>query len=260
MVYDKRKRLEIFLKISRIFVILSFTVLFIASMVYLYMDEVTYNLIILLLMAAVIVVILLTGLLVYIVTNAYKTGKINKTLALLVNRFIKLVIPIATVLGELFKMDKNIIRGFFVDINNIVVNSIGPKCECDQALILVPHCLQWAECGYKVTHNPYNCKSCGKCDIAKVLELADRYHIKLCIASGGTMARKAIQENKPKVIISVACNRDLISGILDVDDIPVIAIENSTPQGPCINTQVDSNKVEEAIKQVVRDLKLGVRR
>lgn len=248
----KRERLQVFLKIARIFVTLSFALLFTASMVYLYVNEATYHLIVLFIIAVLVAVILFAGFIIYIVSSAYKSRKINKAFAQIVNRFVKIVIPIAVELVGLFKMDKNVIRGFFVDINNIIVASMKPKCTNEKVLILVPHCLQWAGCGYKITNNPKNCRRCGKCNIDAIVGLAEKYRINLCIASGGTMARKAIQEYKPEVIISVACNRDLISGILDVERIPVIAIENTTPEGPCINTKVDVHEIQKQIKKVLK--------
>ncbi|WP_094546479.1 DUF116 domain-containing protein [Petroclostridium xylanilyticum] len=247
----KRERLQVFFKISQVFIALAFAALFIALMVYLYVDEVTYNLIMLILVVLVFIIILFSALLIYIIATAYRAGRINKTFALFINKFIKIVMSIAIDLVSILRIDKNIMRSFFVDINNIIVNSANPKSENDKILLLVPHCLQWAKCGYKVTNDPSNCKRCGKCDITRILDIAERYNIKICIASGGTMARKAIQENRTKLIISVACSRDLIHGILDIDNIPVIAIENTTPEGPCINTKVEVDKIEDAIRQVL---------
>ncbi|MDK2799885.1 MAG: uncharacterized protein PWP27_1424 [Clostridiales bacterium] len=251
----KKEKLQVFFKISQAFVVLSLAVLFIALMVYLYVDETTYNLIVLLLIIMVFAIVLFAGLLIYMITIAYKQGKINKGFALIIGKFIKPIMAVALELAKLLSIDKNTMRGFFVDINNIIVNSSNPKFKSDEILILVPHCLQWAKCGYKVTNDPFNCRRCGKCDITEILDIAEQYHVKVCIASGGTMARKAIKENKPAIIISVACSRDLISGILDVDYIPVIAIENLTPEGPCINTKVDVGKIKDTIERILLEEK-----
>ncbi|MGE4282616.1 MAG: DUF116 domain-containing protein, partial [Clostridia bacterium] len=245
----KKERLEVFLKISGVFSILSVIVLVAALLVYLYVDEATYNLIMLFLVIAVLIIILFAAGLIYIVINAYKKGRINKTFAFIISKFIKIVMSIAIDLVSLIRIDKNIARGFFVDLNNIIVSSAEPKFSREKILILAPHCLQWSKCGHKVTNDPLNCKRCGKCDINAILNIAEKYQVKVRIASGGTMARKAIVENKPGIIISVACSRDLISGILDIENIPVVAIENTTPEGPCLNTRVDVDKIEQAIKK-----------
>jgi hypothetical protein len=92
-----------------------------------------------------------------------------------------------------------------------------------------------------------NCKGCGKCEIKDLIALADEYQIKIAVATGGTLARRIIVQNKPEAIVAVACELDLTSGIQDSYPIPVIGILNDRPNGPCINTKVDILKVRSAI-------------
>ncbi|MDW7682313.1 MAG: DUF116 domain-containing protein, partial [bacterium] len=82
----------------------------------------------------------------------------------------------------------------------------------------------------------------------QVKELADKYQCLIFTVPGGELARKIIFEQRPAAIIGVACERDLMSGIRDVKNIPVIGIPNLRPEGPCKNTTVDSRMVEEAIR------------
>ena len=51
------------------------------------------------------------------------------------------------------------------------------------------------------------------------------------------------------MIIAVACERDLISGMMDISQIPVIGILNQRPYGPCRDTYVDVNKIEYYIQK-----------
>jgi uncharacterized protein len=70
----------------------------------------------------------------------------------------------------------------------------------------------------------------------------------LAVATGGTLARRIIVERRPKIIIAVACERDLSSGIQDSYPMPVFGITNHRPYGPCYDTDVDLERVEEALK------------
>ncbi len=54
-------------------------------------------------------------------------------------------------------------------------------------------------------------------------------------------------EKKPDVIIGVACERDLSSGIQDSYPIPVYGILNRRPFGPCYDTDVDLDLVERGL-------------
>ena len=54
-------------------------------------------------------------------------------------------------------------------------------------------------------------------------------------------------DKRPDMIIAVACDRDLTSGIQDTYPIPVFGILNKRPNGPCYDTDVDVDLVEEGL-------------
>jgi hypothetical protein len=70
----------------------------------------------------------------------------------------------------------------------------------------------------------------------------------IAVATGGTLARRIVVERRPKLIIAVACERDLSSGIQDSYPLPVYGILNRRPQGPCYDTLVNLERVEEALQ------------
>jgi hypothetical protein len=79
--------------------------------------------------------------------------------------------------------------------------------------------------------------------------IAHEYDCEIFTAGGGESARRRIAESRPSAVIGIACERDLVSGVRDVFPlIPVLAIPNVRPQGPCKETKVDIGKVEEAVK------------
>lgn len=159
------------------------------------------------------------------------------------------VYPFVSAMTRFYHYDKNSIKKFFICINNIFVNELKIKEASSDILILAPHCLQNYNCSIKVTSDPMICKECGKCKISELKKLHKQYRCKLAIATGGTLARKKVKEFNPKVIIAIACERDLISGILDITTIPVYGLLNERPNGPCINTTVNIKKVEKQIKK-----------
>ncbi|TCO78980.1 DUF116 domain-containing protein [Marinisporobacter balticus] len=157
-------------------------------------------------------------------------------------------------LSRLLGLDKNKIRSVFSELNNRLILLSNTHVVAEEILVLLPHCLQKSSCPHKITNHIDNCKRCGLCDIDKLIELKEKYNIKLFVATGGTLARKIIKETKPKAIIAVACERDLSSGILDVKNIPVIGILNERPEGPCVNTRVNLKKVEETIQYFITEV------
>lgn len=91
-----------------------------------------------------------------------------------------------------------------------------------------------------------------KCEIKDLMEISKKYNVKLSIASGGTMARNIIKNFKPELIIATACERDLISGLMDTVNLPVIGILNERPYGPCLDTRVDLNKITSILENLQR--------
>lgn len=165
---------------------------------------------------------------------------------------LKVFVKAFEILANLMKLDKNKIRGFYIDLNNRIVGTKKYKLDSSKILIILPHCVQNNECHLKVTGDIALCKKCGKCDLKDCLEMCQEFGINAIVATGGTLARKAIKDLKPKFIISVACERDLAAGIADVSGIPVIGILNTRPNGPCFNTNFDVALLRTQIEKVLK--------
>lgn len=161
---------------------------------------------------------------------------------------IKFFLPLMIMLGGILKIPKIKIEQSFIEINNQLVRSMGKLFKPGRILILMPHCVQYVNCKIKVTQDIKNCVKCGKCEIKDLLGIMDEYGIDIYISTGGTIARRKVYEKRPDVIVAVACERDLTSGIQDAYPLPVFGIVNKRPQGYCIGTGVDAALVRDAIK------------
>ncbi|MBZ4687181.1 MAG: uncharacterized protein PWQ96_1512 [Clostridia bacterium] len=155
--------------------------------------------------------------------------------------------PVALYLGKILGVDKETIKRSFIAVNNQLVKNQEVKLDPQEVMILAPHCLQWSECPHKITIDSKNCKRCGKCVVDDLHSLTEKYGVSFVVASGGTLARKFIKEFKPRAVVAIACERDLCSGIQDTP-LPVLGVLNIRPQGPCFNTCVNLEAVEEATK------------
>ncbi len=161
---------------------------------------------------------------------------------------IKVLLPLMSGVGKLFGVSKDQVRRSFIEINNQLLLAAHPRAPADKLLLLMPHCLQFHECKFRITGNTVHCQRCGKCSIKGLAELSDKYGVGLAVATGGTLARRIVVERRPELIIAVACERDLSSGIQDSYPLPVFGITNKRPHGPCYDTDVDLERVEEALK------------
>ena len=142
------------------------------------------------------------------------------------NLFIMLF-PAVARLAKSFGISRDRVSHSFIEVSNRLV---GPWRKEGMVLALVPRCLS---------------KELKK-EIRNIC--AGFPNVILHTAPGGTEARTIIRTIKPRAIVAVACERDLVTGIHDVaPKIPVIGIPNTRPLGPCKDTALDIEKFRSAI-------------
>ena len=192
----------------------------------------------------IILLILFSTMITYFILN---DNEVNKYAMKINYKIIRLIFPIMISMGKFAGISKDEIRNIFIKINNAYIYSKKYNFNSKDLIILIPHCIQNHNCKLKVTNDIDNCKKCGMCKINELLQLKEKYDTKIFIATGGTLARKVIIDNKPKAVIAVACERDLTSGVRDVKGIPVLGVFNLRPNGPCVDTNINIKEVENAI-------------
>ncbi len=133
-------------------------------------------------------------------------------------------------LGQKFGISRDRIGNSFIKAHNLIVKSHAGELRKDTLLILLPRCLE------KETRR-------------QVIDRTNGKAVQIVTAGGGEEARKAIHQYRPSLILAIACERDLISGIRDVaEKIPVLAIPNKRPEGPCKNTNLRFGELDDALR------------
>ncbi|MFO7803061.1 MAG: DUF116 domain-containing protein [Desulfovermiculus sp.] len=165
---------------------------------------------------------------------------------------IKCFLPLMTLVGKIMGISQEKVRGSFIRVNNEMVTAEGRRYSPGEILLLMPHCLQNSQCKYRLTYNIFNCRRCGECPIAGLLSLSEEFGVHLAIATGGTIARRIVVQTRPKIILAVACERDLASGIQDTYPLPVFGILNKRPHGPCLDTNVDIDQVRQWLQYFLK--------
>ncbi|MEW6067264.1 MAG: DUF116 domain-containing protein [Nitrospirota bacterium] len=166
---------------------------------------------------------------------------------------LKFLYPLFMFVGSFSKDKKEAFQKLIIDMNNKLVKK--ERLRIKKILLLLPHCLQTAKCKIRLTYDIYNCERCGKCEIKDLIQIADEHHLYLSVATGGSLARRIINDTKPDAVVAVACENDLSSGIADTYPLPILGIPNKRPFGPCVDTTVDLTKVKEAIEFFCRNSK-----
>ena len=116
--------------------------------------------------------------------------------------------------------------------NNLAVMR-GRKVGQGELLLLIPRCLS------KVT-------------LDGVLGIAGKYGVPVFVATRGQLARRVIRERRPRAVVAVACERDMVSGLHDVaGKIPVLGLTMTLPAGPCKDASVDLGQLERWVQAYV---------
>jgi len=146
----------------------------------------------------------------------------------LVNWLLSLAIKVGGVVG----ISRDRLVNSFMKVHNILLPGhrfLSPK----DLMVLLPRCLQRDDFGY-------------------MRQLRDKYEFEMVTAGGGQEARKKIETSRPRAIIAVACERDLLSGFLEVNPrIPVIGLPITRPEGPCKNTMVNRSELESLLRKFI---------
>jgi len=176
-----------------------------------------------------------------------KDNRITVKNPLLAKLSFRFFMPLLLAAGNLLNWNKDEIRRVYINTCNEYIKTRKIEVPPDKMLVILPHCLQNSKCTVRFVDGIDRCAGCNACGIGALKDLLNKYGINSRIATGGTAARKIINDEKPGFIIAVACERDLSSGMMDVQSLPVYGILNQRPNGPCRDTFVDINELEKAI-------------
>jgi len=120
-----------------------------------------------------------------------------------------------------------------VKVYNALAASRGRKVGQGELLLLIPRCLS------KVT-------------LDGVLGIAGKYGVPVFVATRGQLARRVIRERRPRAVVAVACERDMVSGLHDVaGKIPVLGLTMTLPSGPCKDAALDLGQLEQWVRSYV---------
>lgn len=156
---------------------------------------------------------------------------------IVVPKLVNLLLEISIGIGKIFGLSRDRLVNSFLKLHNIFINSDPRRVPPDKMLVLMPRCLTREN------------------NIA-LRRMRDHYGFVLGAAGGGGEARRKIRETRPALIIAIACERDLLTGFIDVNPhIPVIGFPNYRPCGPCKNTEVNLEDIESAVKRHLVDVR-----
>ncbi|MBN1592184.1 MAG: DUF116 domain-containing protein [Candidatus Coatesbacteria bacterium] len=181
-------------------------------------------------------------------TRSSSSSILSRTLRKSIIRFL---LPVAALIGRLFGISRDSLISSFIEINNMLTMEDGHAVAPSEMLVLLPQCIQASGCAHRLTNDIHNCKRCGRCDVARLLDIFDKYGLDAHVVPGGTLARDLIKTKRPKLVLAVACERELSSGIADIYPTPVISVINERPNGPCVETKAQCESIDKILTHLL---------
>ena len=119
----------------------------------------------------------------------------------------------------------------------------------NERVVLLPQCLRAKDCPAEIGEYGYECQQCGRCIVAKIMQLTkDLGYRGTFIMPGGSLAKKVLVEIKPKASLGVACYKELVMGSYLCEKVGVIGQGVELLKDGCINTIVNMKALKEALK------------
>jgi uncharacterized protein len=120
-----------------------------------------------------------------------------------------------------------------IKVYNTMALLRGRKVGTGELLLLIPRCL-------------------SRETLDGVLGIAGKYGVPVFVATRGQLARRVIRERRPRAVVAVACERDMVSGLHDVaGKVPVLGLTMTLPSGPCKDAGLDLGRLEDWVRAYV---------
>jgi hypothetical protein len=133
--------------------------------------------------------------------------------------------------GEMFGVQRDWTDNAAVAVYNRLAWAREWRVRANELLILIPRCL-------------------SRTALDGVMDIAKRYNVATFVATRGAYARQAIRERRPKAVVAVACERDMVSGLHDVAGrLPVLGLTMQLPNGPCKDASLDLTQMEAFVRK-----------
>lgn len=143
-------------------------------------------------------------------------------------RVMRLTSRVASYFGQ-----RDWVENAAVKVYNVLALLRTRKVGTGELLLLIPRCL-------------------SRETLDRVLGLAGQYAVPVFVATRGQLARRVIRERRPRAVVAVACERDMVTGLHDVaGKVPVLGLTMTLPAGPCKDATLDFATLERYLQAFV---------
>ena len=184
-----------------------------------------------LLASLLLTVVLLVGAQLALVTSLLFRWPLPRPLRAVMRRFLGITESRVQQVGQRLAVNRDRLAHSYIKVHNALEKLDGEDAFSPQELlVLLPRCLTRGQ-------------------LEEARQLCEEVGTHVAVVAGGELARKRIKQLRPRAIVGVACERDLLSGVRDVGGgMRLLGIPNSRPAGPCKDTVIQIEDLREALR------------
>jgi len=126
-----------------------------------------------------------------------------------------------------------------------------------ERMLLLPHCLRNAkECNAKYSDDGLDCLKCNKCELPKIMKLAENLgYKKVACVPGGSMVEKLVLKYKPKAVVGVGCSAELNLGMDKMSELSIPCQSVLLLKDGCKDTEANLTEIKEKLELIDECLK-----
>lgn len=160
------------------------------------------------------------------------------------------IAKITRFVAKKFGLNERLINYTHIEARNKLNEFKFRKIPYKDRVLFISHCLRNStKCKAPIGDEGLECKRCGKCQINKILELAEELNYrKVFIVPGGSMVFKIMQKYKPRAVVGVACHAELNMGIDKASEYGIPSQAVMLLREGCKDTAVNLDEVVEKMR------------
>ncbi|UOY10341.1 DUF116 domain-containing protein [Methanonatronarchaeum sp. AMET6-2] len=134
-----------------------------------------------------------------------------------------------------------------IEVRNMMDREMFRSVPTEKRVLFLPHCLRSAgDCKGEYGDKGLECKGCGECDIADIIDYANELGYQVYVVPGGSLVFKVLENSGAEAVVGVACYDELDQAIKKAKQHGVPSQGILLTEDGCINTKV--NRMEVARK------------
>lgn len=145
-------------------------------------------------------------------------------------------------------IDDKRVDDVYVDLKNRLHEEKFKKVPKNERILVLPHCLRSKKCEAKRTDYGYSCAKCGRCSICNISNEAEKHGYSVFIVPGSSVISKIVKKEKPKAILGVACNKEIVPALMILEKYGIAAQAVPLIRDGCVNTIADCDSIFEKIQ------------